>query len=82
MRYLLLLATWLLALSAPAAPLPADTAAPRLTRTGLPLGNAWRYHVGDNPAWARPDFDASAWDTLNPTRPGRELPPATRAGVY
>ena len=84
MRFLyFLVGCWLLAQAATAAPLPADTIAPRVTRTGLLLGKAWRYHAGDNPAWARPDFDASRWDTLNLVRRiGRDMPPATQTGVY
>jgi phosphoserine phosphatase RsbU/P len=26
----------------------------------------WRAHVGDNPAWARPDFDDSSWMLVDP----------------
>ncbi|ALW86699.1 hypothetical protein AUC43_17400 [Hymenobacter sedentarius] len=78
MRYLLLLAAvWLLTLPARATPLPADTAVLHVTRlpaAGLTLTKGWRYHPGDDPAWARPDFDDSAWDTLNPVRPWREQP--------
>jgi Stage II sporulation protein E (SpoIIE)/Beta-galactosidase jelly roll domain len=40
------------------------------------LGNAtveltgpWRFHTGDDPAWARPEFDDSAWSTLDLTAP-------------
>ena len=80
----LLAAVWLLALPARATPSP-DTAALRINRlpatTGLLLKNGWRYHVGDNPAWARPDFDDRAWDTLSPTRPRRGLPPALGTGI-
>ncbi|SFQ77758.1 ATP-binding protein [Hymenobacter arizonensis] len=85
MRYfLLLLACWLLALVAQATPLPPDTAVLQVNRlpdTGLLLEKGWRYHAGDNPAWARPDFDDSGWDTLNPTRPRRELPAALGTGI-
>ncbi len=63
MRFLLLLvACGLLFLSAAAAPLPADTAnlqVSRLPANGLLLKQGWRYQVGDNPQWARPDFDDS-----------------------
>ena len=63
----------------PAPPTPLIT---RLPATGgLLLRNGWRYHVGDDPAWARPDFDDSRWDTLNPTRPRLELPPALGNGI-
>ena len=79
--FLLLLASWLLAQAATAAPLPADTATraiDRLPATGLLLDKGWRYHPGGNPAWARPDFDDSGWDTLNP----RTLARAAQPGVY
>ncbi|MBC6608033.1 hypothetical protein H8B13_14495 [Hymenobacter sp. BT188] len=78
MRFLLLLvACGLLFLSTVAVPLPADTVTlqvSRLPSNGLLLTQGWRYQLGDNPQWARPDFDDSAWDTLDPTRLRRELP--------
>ncbi|MDO7845275.1 ATP-binding protein [Hymenobacter sp. M29] len=85
MRFLLLLAALgLLFGIATAAPLPADTAAVRvdhLPATGLTLEKGWRYHAGDDPAWARPGFDDRAWDTLNPARPRRELPAVLGTGI-
>jgi two-component system NtrC family sensor kinase len=81
---LLLLTAWLLVLPARAAPLPSDTAALVITRlpaAGLRLNKGWRYHPGDDPAWARPGFDDSAWDTLNPFRPRRELPERLHTGL-
>jgi sigma-B regulation protein RsbU (phosphoserine phosphatase) len=30
------------------------------------LDSPWRMHAGDDPAWARPDFDDSAWALFNP----------------
>ena len=90
MRFFLLLAAgWLLSLLATAAPLPADTAALPVNTlapkgspaNGLLLTRGWRYQVGDNSAWARPVFDDSGWDTLNPARPRRELPPRLRTGI-
>ena len=84
-HFLLLAALGLLFEVATAAPLPADTAAAiridRLPAAGLLLQKGWRYHAGDDPAWARPDFDDSAWDTLNPARPRRELPARLRTGI-
>jgi two-component system NtrC family sensor kinase len=85
MRYfLLLLASWLLAAPARTATLPLDTAVlqvKRLPAAGLLLRHGWRYHTGDNPAWARPDFDASAWDTLNPAQRRAKLPPVLGKGI-
>ena len=82
MRHLYLLLALLLA--APAWAQTPGTAALRITRlppAGLLLQKGWRYQVGDDPAWARPDFDDSRWDTLNPTRPRRELPPRLSSGI-
>ena len=59
-----------------------DTVAPRIPRSNAMITKAWRYHAGDNPAWARPDFDASAWDTLDLRRLARTLPRAAQPGVY
>jgi len=85
MRYFLLLAAlWLLSGVAATGALPADTAAIRINRlspSDLLLDKGWRYHAGDNQAWARPDFDDRTWDTLNPARPQRALPPALRTGI-
>jgi len=85
MRYFLLLAALgLLFRVATAAPLPADTLRiDRLPATGLLLQKGWRYHAGDDPAWARADFDehTADWDTINPTKPLRLLPPRLGTGI-
>ncbi len=60
-----------------------DTATLRIERlppTGLLLTKGWRYHPGDDPAWAQPAFNDRGWDTLNPARPRRALPPAVSSG--
>ena len=85
MRYFLLLMSLGLLASAPrAAAQTPDTAVVRINRlpaAGLLLAKGWRYHLGDDPIWARPDFDASAWDTLDLHRLPRAMPRATQAGV-
>ena len=30
------------------------------------IGKDWRFHPGDNPAWAQPSFDDSSWKILQP----------------
>jgi drug/metabolite transporter superfamily protein YnfA len=30
----------------------------------LPLSGTWQFHVGDNPAWASPSYDDSAWEPI------------------
>ena len=32
------------------------------------IDSAWRFHLGDNPAWSQPALDDSAWPVLKPTK--------------
>ncbi|MGI4738380.1 MAG: ATP-binding protein [Janthinobacterium lividum] len=72
---------WLCSAAAQAQ-VPTATGLPinRLPAGGLLLQNGWRYQAGDNPAWARPDFDDSHWAALSPARPGQPLPTQARTG--
>jgi phosphoserine phosphatase RsbU/P len=36
------------------------------------LVGRWRFHPGDNPAWASPEFDDSSWPLLESNRPWSE----------
>ncbi|WP_375418319.1 ATP-binding protein [uncultured Hymenobacter sp.] len=60
---------------------PAALRVERLPARGLMLEKSWRYHAGDNPAWARPDFNDSDWQELDLGRPQRELPPHLQTGI-
>ena len=42
---------------------------------GLLLNKEWKWHSGDNPDWAKIDFDDSKWEGIDPTRVIPELPP-------
>ena len=43
----------------------------------------WRFHEGDDPAWAAPDFDDSKWPLIAPDKDTQEGPPADiRYGWY
>jgi hypothetical protein len=33
------------------------------------LSGLWKFHTGDDMAWAKPDFDDSGWDTIDLTPP-------------
>ena len=46
---------------------------------GLLLNAHWRWHPGDNPAWASSTFDSSQWDTIQPARSISRLPAFERA---
>ena len=35
----------------------------------VPLNGPWRFHIGDNNAWAFADFDDSSWETVDLTSP-------------
>lgn len=37
-----------------------------LKNKSISLNEAWKYSSGDSIKWASPDYDDSAWDTLNP----------------
>ena len=61
---------------APAAPAKAPTIVDMREQLMLPssidgtirLQSAWRFHEGDNPAWADPDFDDSGWEKVDLTK--------------
>ncbi len=37
----------------------------RLSASSIPLTGPWKFHVGDDPAWAGPAFDDSAWEEVS-----------------
>jgi hypothetical protein len=48
-----------------------------LGQSVVSLYGPWRFHVGDNPQWAEPNFDDSQWETVDLT----PTPQATLPGV-
>jgi hypothetical protein len=59
------------ALRATAAPLKLDGGA-------ASLDGPWQFHLGDNPAWASPEFDDSSWERLSASKPwGAQTHPDT-----
>ncbi len=48
----------------------------------IALNGPWKFHIGDNPQWADPNFDDSEWETVDLTpRPG-VADPFTRNPAY
>ncbi len=45
-----------------------------LPKAGILLNQGWKWHAGDNPEWAKPDFDDSGWQDIDPTKEISELP--------
>jgi Stage II sporulation protein E (SpoIIE) len=39
----------------------------KLGESAVELPGPWKFHVGDNPDWARPDFDDSSWEDVDLT---------------
>lgn len=53
-----------------AAPIPTQvTPAPPTTRAVVNLDGAWRFRLGDDPAWADPRFDDSPWQVVTLDQP-------------
>jgi len=55
-------------------PRPRNSTATPIAIAGLGKGTVtlngpWRFHFGDDPAWAAPGFDDSAWEQLTADRP-------------
>lgn len=43
---------------------------PSTLRAAAPLlDGVWRFHIGDDPSWANPDADDSAWETIDLSAP-------------
>lgn len=49
---------------------------------GILLDKGWKFHAGDNVAWAAPGFDDSGWQTIDPTLDIHEsLPQIPKSGI-
>jgi hypothetical protein len=46
------------------------------------LGGPWKFHTGDDQAWAQPDFDDSAWGTMDLTPPRGSYDPFFGSSGY
>ncbi len=54
-----------------------QTKKPRLDMGGnnkVFLDKGWKFHEGDNPEWAKPGFDDSKWQSIDPTQDIRNIP--------
>ena len=51
--------------STPVAPTPNTRVA--LGHSLVALTGPWKFHIGDNPRWANPNFDDSSWSTMDLT---------------
>jgi len=50
---------------------PSPSTSVHLGESTVALNGPWRFHLGDDPRWAAPDFDDSAWEVVDLTpKPG------------
>ncbi|MGC2162364.1 MAG: SpoIIE family protein phosphatase [Silvibacterium sp.] len=48
----------------------------------IPLAGPWKFHIGDNPEWADPNFDDSQWETMDLTPKAGSFDPVTGWSNY
>jgi signal transduction histidine kinase len=39
-----------------------------LPKQGIVLDKGWKWHAGDNPDWAKPEFDDARWQDIDPSK--------------
>lgn len=67
------------AVSTSAATHPQQPVQVTLGSSATDLFGPWRFHTGDDPAWANPGYDDAAWETVDLHAPGD--PPAPELGT-
>jgi hypothetical protein len=60
----------------------ADGIPVRIGSSVVVLTGPWKFHPGDDPAWASTDFDDSAWGTQDATPPQHSYDPITGSSGY
>lgn len=48
-------------------------------KQGIVLDQHWKWHQGDNPEWAKVDFDDSNWESIDPSQDIGDLPEIRKA---
>ena len=52
-----------------------------IPQQGVNLDQGWKFHTGDDPQWAKTEYDDNAWQPVNPTLQLHQLPMVKEAGV-
>ena len=52
-----------------------------IPQTGISLDKGWKWHAGDNPDFAKPTFDDSKWESIDPNKWIDDLPQIKKAGI-
>ena len=53
----------------------------KIDEGGITLDKAWKFHSGDDPAWAKPGYNDSNWEKIDPTDELHHLPQVRKAGI-
>ncbi|MDX2071824.1 MAG: hypothetical protein SFV55_25550 [Haliscomenobacter sp.] len=51
-----------------------------LPKAGILLNQGWKWHAGDDPEWAKAEFDDAGWEEIDPTKDIFALPQLPRSG--
>ena len=51
-----------------------------IPKEGILLNKGWKFHAGDNPDFAKPDFDDTQWESIDPTKDVMDLPQISQKG--
>ncbi len=52
-----------------------------LPTEGVLLNKGWKFHAGDNPDWAKADFDDSGWESIDPSKDIMDLPQLLKTDI-
>ena len=52
-----------------------------IPRDGIKLDKGWKFHAGDDPLWAKMEYDDNSWLRVNPTLQLHDLPMVRGAGI-
>ena len=52
-----------------------------LPNQGILLDKGWKFHAGDNPDWAKADFDDDNWEDIDPSKPLHDLPQINKESI-
>ncbi|MGA3032044.1 MAG: SpoIIE family protein phosphatase [Terracidiphilus sp.] len=67
----------------PGAIVPGSPAPLELDGGSVALDGPWQFHLGDDPAWAAPDFDDSSWEQISAAKPwGAQTHPNTEGFAW
>lgn len=66
----------------PASAQDSNTATVTLGRSVVALTGPWKFHIGDDPQWADPNFDDSSWETTDLRAKEGSMDPNSGANGY